>query len=40
MKNKRKQIKKIVVKEMQDALPLEVPSVVDVGTGDNWLEAH
>ncbi len=34
------EIKKIVVKEMQDALPLEVPSVVDVGTGDNWLEAH
>ena len=25
---------------MQDALPLDVPLLVDCGTGDNWLEAH
>ncbi|MCB1120185.1 MAG: DNA polymerase I, partial [Verrucomicrobiae bacterium] len=25
---------------MQNALPLEVPIVVDLGTGANWLEAH
>ena len=34
------EIKQIVVKEMHNALPLQVPSVVDVGLGDNWLEAH
>ena len=34
------EIKRIVVKEMHNALPLQVPSVVDVGLGDNWLEAH
>ena len=26
--------------EMQSALPLDVPLVVDVGSGDNWSEAH
>ena len=25
---------------MQNALPLSVPIVVDLGTGANWLEAH
>jgi DNA polymerase-1 len=30
-----------LVKEgMRSALELEVPIVVDVGIGDNWLEAH
>jgi DNA polymerase-1 len=26
--------------QMQKALPLEVPIVIDIGTGENWLEAH
>lgn len=30
----------IVVKAMQDALPLRVPIQVDTGTGKTWLEAH
>ena len=34
------EIKEMVVEQMQRALPLEVPITVDVGTGDNWLEAH
>ena len=34
------QIKEMVVEEMKSALPLKVPITVDVGTGDNWLEAH
>src|SRR4030043_186920 len=34
------QVKEIVVKEMENAYPLNVPLVVDTGTGVNWLEAH
>jgi DNA polymerase-1 len=26
--------------EMENALPLSVPLVIDVGIGDNWSEAH
>jgi DNA polymerase-1 len=32
--------KALVVRHMQDALPLSVPVEVEVGTGRNWLEAH
>jgi DNA polymerase I len=30
----------LVIREMQEALPLRVPIKVEVGTGANWLEAH
>ncbi len=30
----------MVTEEMEGALPLDVPIVVDVGTGANWSEAH
>ena len=34
-------LQELVVAEMEDALPLEgVPVVVDVDTGDDWLDAH
>ncbi|MBN2682440.1 MAG: DNA polymerase I [Bacteroidales bacterium] len=33
-------LKKIVVEEMQNAVKLDVPLVVDFGVGDNWMEAH
>jgi DNA polymerase-1 len=33
-------VQKIVVKEMEGAVKLSVPLVVDYGTGSNWLEAH
>ncbi|WP_457653773.1 DNA polymerase I [Rhodocaloribacter sp.] len=33
-------LRKIVIHEMTNALPLEVPIEVDVGVGDNWLDAH
>ncbi|HPQ09444.1 MAG TPA: DNA polymerase I [Bacteroidia bacterium] len=33
-------VKEIVEKEMSSALPLSVPVVVNIGTGQNWLDAH
>ena len=31
---------KMVVNDMENALPLSVPIVVDCGVGDSWFEAH
>jgi len=33
-------VKTVVEKLMREALPLEVPVEVGLGTGHNWLEAH
>ncbi len=33
-------IRKMVEKEMVDALPLEVPVTVEIDTGPTWLDAH
>ncbi len=33
-------LSELVKKEMEGAIKLDVPVVVDVGTGNNWLEAH
>ncbi|MCX8009940.1 MAG: DNA polymerase I [Ignavibacteria bacterium] len=33
-------VKKIVKEEMEKAIPLKVPIKVDIGVGDNWLDAH
>jgi DNA polymerase-1 len=33
-------LQEMVRESMQGALPLDVPLVVDVGTGANWSEAH
>ena len=33
-------LKSIVIPEMESALPLNVPVVVDWGVGDTWYEAH
>ena len=30
----------LVVREMREALPMEVPIEIEMGTGENWLEAH
>ncbi len=36
----KEEIQKIVICEMQNALPLRVPIEVSAGFGSNWLEAH
>ncbi len=34
------ELKILVEKQMREAVSLKVPVVVDINTGDNWLEAH
>ncbi len=38
--DEREQVAEIVRREMANALPLDVPIVVDIGFGSNWLDAH
>ncbi len=33
-------LKSIVKKEMENAYKLEIPLIVEIGVGNNWLEAH
>ncbi|MBP5742501.1 MAG: hypothetical protein J6W49_03545, partial [Paludibacteraceae bacterium] len=33
-------MKTIVKEEMEGAFEMSVPLCVDIGVGDNWLEAH
>jgi DNA polymerase-1 len=34
------QMKVIIETNMKNALPLEVPILVEIGIGENWLAAH
>ena len=41
MKKSEKEILvKIVKEKMEQTITLDVPLVVDIGVGENWLEAH
>jgi len=33
-------VEKMVIREMENALPLSIPIVVDCGIGNSWFEAH
>ena len=33
-------LKPLIISEMENAYKLSIPLIVDVGIGDNWLEAH
>ena len=35
-----KKIQQMIKHEMENAFKLDVPLVVDLGMGKNWLEAH
>ncbi len=39
-KDEEEIIRKIVEEKMKDAIKLDVPLVVDMNTGNTWLEAH
>ncbi|MCA9166671.1 MAG: DNA polymerase I [Planctomycetales bacterium] len=39
-KSEREAVLPLIRDAMQNALPLDVPIVVEMGWGDNWLEAH
>ncbi len=38
--NEVEEARELIGHEMRNALPLEVPIVVEIGVGNNWLEAH
>ncbi len=38
--DEKERVERIVLEEMQNAYPLDVPLVADCGWGANWLEAH
>jgi DNA polymerase-1 len=38
--SEEKEMRALIEDRMKTALPLEVPIVVEIGVGENWLEAH
>jgi DNA polymerase-1 len=40
VKGEEKEMRKLVEREMREAMPLDVPIEVEIGVGKDWLEAH
>jgi DNA polymerase-1 len=40
VKSELEQMQELVQTEMENAITLNVPIKVEMGTGDNWLQAH
>ena len=40
LKTEKEDFKKMIKSEMENAFKLSVPLVVDIGFGNDWLEAH
>ncbi|MFH1851506.1 MAG: hypothetical protein ABIA75_04110 [Candidatus Neomarinimicrobiota bacterium] len=38
--NELDELRSLVLAEMENALPLNVPVVVDCGVGNTWFDAH
>jgi DNA polymerase-1 len=39
-KTEVEQVRTLVEDKMKNAIPLDVPVMVEISTGGNWLEAH
>ena len=39
-RRRRKRVRALVEEKMKTAIPLDVPIEVEIGAGENWLEAH
>jgi DNA polymerase-1 len=40
LKSELEEVKALVKDKMENAVKLSIPLTVDMGTGENWLEAH
>ena len=38
--DEKERVQEIVIREMENACPMQVPLKADCGWGRNWLEAH
>jgi DNA polymerase-1 len=39
-REEEEEVRQVVAEAMRDAIPMKVPIVVEMGTGDTWLDAH
>jgi DNA polymerase-1 len=39
-RNEEKRVRPLIEEKMKTAIPLDAPIVVEIGSGQNWLEAH